>query len=160
MKFEFILLALVGTHAPMEIQRYESIDQCQGSAAELTEFVELNYTALMLDSRVAVEGLLAMLVEYNETWEVVPIPIPSMEELFNNNVTALESLALSIGSAVNTGQGYGAAAQVNDALVIGDVVRTLIDNAQRLIVPFDAKRDYLIEPSEIKYACLAAPRRN
>jgi len=159
-KFEFILLALVGAHAPMEIHRYESINQCQDSAAELTEFVELNYTTLMLDSQVAVEGLVAMLVEYNETWEVVPIPIPSIEELLDNNVIAFQSLLLSIGSAISTGQGYGAAAQVNDALVLGGVVRKLLDNAQNPKAPLNAKPDYLIEPNEIQYACIAAPESN
>ena len=116
MKFEFILLALVGAHAPMEIQRYESIEQCQTSAAELTEFVNLNYTTLMVDSRATVEDLLSLLVEYNETWEVVPIPIPSMQELLDNNVMALKSLQMSVTSAVNTGQGYGADGLVNDAV--------------------------------------------
>ncbi|MDA8875688.1 hypothetical protein N9I60_03950, partial [Planktomarina temperata] len=126
----------------------------------LTEFVELNYTTLMLDSQVAVEGLVAMLVEYNETWEVVPIPIPSIEELLDNNVIAFQSLLLSIGSAISTGQGYGAAAQVNDALVLGGVVRKLLDNAQNPKAPLNAKPDYLIEPNEIQYACIAAPESN
>jgi len=159
-KFEFILLALVGAHAPMEIQRYESIEQCQTSAAELTEFVNLNYTTLMFDSRAAVEALLALLVEYNETWEVVPIPIPSMQELLDNNVMALNSLQMSVTSAVNTGQGYGADGLVNDARIIVEIVSVLLENAQKPKAPIDAPPAFLIEPNEIQYACIAAPQRN
>ena len=160
MKFEFILLALVGAHAPMEIQRYEAIGQCQATAAELTKFVNLNYTTVRSDSRAGMESLLARLVAYNETWEVVPIPIPSMQELLDNNEMALRSLQMSVTSAINTGQGYGAAAQVNDARNIRIVVSVLLENAKKPKAPLDAPPAFLIEPSEIKYACLAAPGRN
>ena len=158
MVYEFVLLALINANAPMALQRYDHMEDCQEDASNLSSYVGLNYTELKYDSEPVKERLMQMLATYNARWEAIQIPVPTPAEVELPTVSWVPSLISNIANVIKIGEGYDLPELVVEAKTIEIFAIEMLENAERPNVPNATAPEYMLDKTEITYKCVAAPK--
>lgn len=157
MAFEFLLLALIDGQEPITVSRHEALSICQGNARQVTEYVQNNYTEVKNEDEVDKLAILGQLAEFNEKWELVKLPVPSVEDTDSTSNLWAKKLLRDAEDAARKAIEYGSIDLEIAAMVLIVNIQAYIENSER---PTTAKTEhpaFTVAPSDVKYVCLATP---
>jgi len=157
MAFEFLLLALIDGQEPITVSRYEALNICQGNARQVTEYVQNNYTELKNSDEIDKLAILGKLAEFNEKWEMVKLPVPSVEDTDSTSNLWAKKLLRDAEDAVGKAIEYGSADLEVAALLLVVNIQAYIENSERPTTAKTEQPAFTVAPAGVTYVCLAVP---
>lgn len=157
MAFEFLLLALIDGQEPITVKRYDALNSCQDDAGQVTEYVHNNYTELRNADDVQKIVILGLLAEFNEKWEMMKLPVPSIEDTDGASNLWAKKLFRDAVDAAGKATEYGSIDLQVDALNLQVEAQRYIENSERPTTAKAEQLDFTMDPSGVRYICLAVP---
>jgi hypothetical protein len=158
MTFEFLLIAMIDGQQPITLQQYAQLIPCQEAAISVDGFVNQNYTELKTDLEFAKTALLGELADFNEKWEAVKIPFPSVEETDGRSPLWAEKIRNSAYDASMKALELLSPELSEDANKLWSSAMQYIDDSRKPDFFIEDKLVGFIEPNRIEYFCIATPK--
>ena len=158
MAFEFLLIAMIDGQQPITLQRYAQLIPCQEAAISVDEFVNQNYTELKTDLEFTKTVLLGELANFNKKWELLKIPVPSIEETDGASPIWAEKIEKSALDAYIQGIELVAPDMAKDAEKLRISAVQYIENSRKPDFFVEDKLVGFIEPNRVEYFCIATPK--
>ena len=157
MAFEFLLLAFIDGQAPITVKKYETLSVCQENARQVTEYVQNNYTELKNADDLEKLIVLGLLAEFNETWEMVKLPVPSVADTESASNLWAKKLLVDAEATRLKGIEFGSLELLEDVVVLKFELQKYIENSELPSQPNGEQPNFTVNRTGVRYSCLAVP---